>query len=78
MRHKICHIAQHDAPSLQALKTELVMVQSKNQGHRISQEFVVKEALLTEIKNDDSDYLMDHYCECRTLIFHQSLKGGRI
>ena len=78
MRHKICHIAQHDAPSLQALRTELVLVQSQNQGHKISQEFFVKEALLTEIKNDDSDYPMDHYCECHTLIFHQSLKDERI
>ena len=78
MRHKICHIAQHDAPSLQALRIELVPVQSQNQGHKISQEFVVKEALLTEIKNDDSDYPMDHYCECRTLIFHLSLIDERI
>ena len=78
MRHKICHIGQHDAPSIQALKTEWVQVQSQNQGHKISQEFVVKEALLTEIKNDDSDYPMDHYCECHTLIFHQSLKDERI
>ena len=78
MRHKICHIGQRDAPSLQALKTEWVPVQSQNQGHKISREFFVKEALLTEIKNDDSDYPMDHYCECHTLIFHQSLKDERI
>ena len=78
MRHKICHIGQHDVPSLQALKTESVQVQSQNQGHKISQELVVKEGLLTEIKNDDSDYPMDHYCECRTLIFHQPLKDERI
>ena len=78
MRHKTYHIAQHDAPSLQVLRIELVLVQSQNQGHKISQELVVKEGLLTEIKNDDSDYPMDHYCECHTLIFHQSLKGERI
>ena len=78
MRRKTYHIGQYDAPSLQALRTEWVPVQSQNQDHKISQELAVKEGLLTEIKNDDSDYLMDHYCECRTLIFHQSLKGGRI
>ena len=78
MRRKTYHIGKHDAPSLQALKTEWVPVQSQNQGHKISQEFVVKEVLLTEIKNDDSDYPMDHYCECRTLIFHQPLKDERI
>ena len=78
MRHKICHIGQHDAHSLQALKTEWVPVQSQNQDHKTSQEFFVKEVLLTEIKNDDSDYPVDHYCECRTLIFHQSLIDERI
>ena len=78
MRRKTYHIGQHDAPSLQALKTEWVPVQSQNQDHKISQELVVKEGLLTEIKNDDSDYPMDHYCECHTLIFHQSLKDERI
>ena len=78
MRHKICHIAQHDAPSLQALRIELVLVQSQNQGHKISQELVVKEVFLTEIKNDDSDCPMDRYCECRTLISHQFLIDERI